>query len=73
MQEARELAGDGEGEEGEPEDRFHSLRHVMPYAREAARALDSVQAAAERGTQRRRRLGSSGAVMHRCPVSLCIP
>ena len=69
MQEAgkeAEQADDGEGEGGEPDDQFHSLQHVMPYAREAARALDSVQAAAERGTQRRRRLGSSAVVMHRC-------
>jgi len=33
----------------------YSLRHVMPYAREAARALDTLQAAAERRGRRRRR------------------
>ena len=55
---------DGEEEGAEPRDEFHSLRHVMPYAREAARAIDCAQEAAERG-QRRRRLGSTAAVMQR--------
>ena len=61
-----EEADDDEDEGAEPEDNFHSLRHVMPYAREAARAIDCVQAAAESG-QRRRRLGGTAAVLQRCP------
>ena len=47
-----------EEEEDADEDKFHSLRHVMPFAREAARALDTLQAAAERGGRRRRRRGT---------------
>ena len=39
-------------EEGSPEEEgseggFHSLRHMKPYAREARRALDAAEAAAE--------------------------
>ena len=38
---------DGSPEEEEDEGGFHSLRHIKPYAREARRALNAAEAAAE--------------------------
>ncbi len=46
---------EGEEEEDEQEgDAFHSLRHVKPFAKEAARALDLVEVAVRKGALRKR-------------------
>jgi hypothetical protein len=57
-EELEEEAGDGDKDT----DGFHSLRHVRPYAREAARALDRLQATtvAPAGDLRRPRRACGG-------------
>ena len=49
LEDEKEGAPEEEGSEGG----FHSLRHMKPYAREARRALDAAEAAAEQA----RRIG----------------
>ena len=46
--------GEEEDEDAQEGDAFHSLRHVKPFAKEAARALDLVEVAARKGAHRRR-------------------
>lgn len=64
--------GDEEEVNGDDErgDGFHSLAHLRPFAREAARALDHVQAdaeAARKGMRRQpRAAAAAAALLHRC-------
>lgn len=52
------LSSDLEGEDEGSEGGFHSLRHMKPYAREARRALDAAEAAAEEARCIGRKLAS---------------
>ncbi|BDA46978.1 probable exonuclease 1 at N-terminal half [Coccomyxa sp. Obi] len=53
--EQQSSGSEGEEEEDAQEgDAFHSLRHVKPFAKEAARALDLVEVAARKGAHRKR-------------------
>jgi len=52
-----------EEEEGSGADAFHSLRHVKPFAKEAARALDQVAGALRKGSHTRR--GTAATDLHR--------
>lgn len=46
---AAEEGGSLDETEEDGEGAFHSLRHVRPFAREACKALDAAEAAAEQG------------------------
>lgn len=52
-----------EEEEGSGADAFHSLHHVKPFAREAARALDQVAGGLHKGSHTRR--GTAATDLHR--------